>query len=110
MYAGSRCAKGFGCRIRAREAEHLMTSADQFSDDCGTDKACSSGNKNTHILSSSALMNSSDTDEALTPLGSRVETLAVIDLHSRAEAGRPLISINSRNQSSAESFACSGPN
>jgi hypothetical protein len=50
MYGGSRRNKGLGCRIRASEAEHLMTSVDQFSGDCGTDEACSSGDKNTHIL------------------------------------------------------------
>jgi hypothetical protein len=50
MYVGSRRDKGFGCRIRASEAEHLMTSVDQFSDDCGTNEARSAGNKNTHIL------------------------------------------------------------
>jgi hypothetical protein len=27
-----------------------MTSVDQFSDDCRTNKACSTGNKNTHIF------------------------------------------------------------
>ena len=55
-------------------------------------------------------MNSVDRDEAFTRLGSRVETFAVINLHSRAEAGRPSISINSCSQSSAESSACSDPN
>jgi hypothetical protein len=33
MYVGSGCGKGFGCRIRASETEHLMTSVDQLSDD-----------------------------------------------------------------------------
>jgi len=51
-----------------------------------------------------------DKDEALTRLASRVEAFAVIKRHSRVEAGRPSISINSRSQSSAESFACSAPN
>jgi hypothetical protein len=50
MYVGSRRDKGLGCRIRASEAEHLMTSIEQFSDDCGTDEAGRSGGKNTHIL------------------------------------------------------------
>src|SRR6266851_2515306 len=50
MYVGSRLEKRFGCCIRASEAEHPMTSVDQFSDDCRTDEACSSGDKNTHIL------------------------------------------------------------
>jgi hypothetical protein len=50
MYVGSRRDKGLGCRIRASEAEHLMTSIDQFSDDCGADEAGSSSDKNTHIL------------------------------------------------------------
>jgi hypothetical protein len=39
----------------------------------------------------------------------KTRTFAVINRHSRAEAGRPSISINSCNQSSAESSACSGP-
>jgi hypothetical protein len=51
-----------------------------------------------------------DTDEVITRLASRVELLAVINRHSRAEAGRPSTSINSRSQSSVESSACSGPN
>jgi hypothetical protein len=50
MYAGSRRDKGLGCRIGASETEHLMTNVDQLSDDCGTDEACSSGDKNAHIL------------------------------------------------------------
>jgi hypothetical protein len=55
-------------------------------------------------------MNAVDRDEAFTRLGSRVETFAVINLHSRAEVGRPSISVNSCNQSSAEISACSDPN
>src|ERR1700741_4859043 len=55
-------------------------------------------------------MNLVDKDEAFTRLAIRVETLAVIDLHSRLEAGKPSISINSRSQSSAEISACSDPN
>src|ERR1700687_3111815 len=89
MYVGSRREKEFACRIRASEAEHLMTSVDQFSDDCGTDEACSSGDKNTHILFLLAFVNSVDRDAAFTPLGSRVEAFAVINLHSWAEVGRP---------------------
>jgi hypothetical protein len=50
MYLGSRREKRLGCRIRASEAEHLMTSVDQFSRNCRTDEACSAGDKNTHIL------------------------------------------------------------
>jgi hypothetical protein len=50
MYAGSRRDKGLGCRIGASETEHLMTNVDQLSDDGGTDEACSSGDKNAHIL------------------------------------------------------------
>jgi hypothetical protein len=34
----------------------------------------------------------------------------VSDLHSRADAGRVSISINSRSQSSADNSACSDPN
>jgi hypothetical protein len=52
MYAGSRRDKSFGRSIRASEAEHLMTSLNQFSDDGRTYEACSSGDENTHILSS----------------------------------------------------------
>jgi hypothetical protein len=110
MYVSSHCNKGLGCRIRASEAEHLMTGVDQFSDDCGTDKACSSSHKNAHIVFLLEFMNSVDIDEAFTALGSRVETFAVINLHSRAEAGRPSLSINSCTQCSAESSACSDPN
>jgi hypothetical protein len=55
-------------------------------------------------------VNSVDRDEAFTPLTIRVETFAVINLHSRAEVGNPSIWINSCNQSSAESSACSDPN
>jgi hypothetical protein len=110
MYVGSRRDKGLGCRIRAREAEHLMTGVDQFSDDCGTDEACSAGDKNTHILFLLGICDSVDRDQAYTPLGSRVETFAAINLHSWAEVGRPWIAINSCNQSSAERSACSDPN
>jgi hypothetical protein len=49
MYAGSRRDQGLGCPIRARKTEHLMTSVNQFSDDCRTNEACSTGDKNTHI-------------------------------------------------------------
>jgi hypothetical protein len=55
-------------------------------------------------------MSSVDRDEAFTLPGSRVETFAVINRHSRVEAGKPSISINSCSQSSAESSACSDPN
>jgi hypothetical protein len=55
-------------------------------------------------------MNLIDGDEAFTRLASRVETLAVINLHSQEEAGRPSSSINSRSQSSAEISAYSDPN
>jgi hypothetical protein len=59
-------------------------------------------------------VNSVDRDEAVLEvvnrLASRVETLTVINLHSRVEAGRPSIAINSCSQSSAESSACSYPN
>jgi hypothetical protein len=52
MYLGSRRDQRLGARIRARKSEHLMTSVDQFSDDCRTNKACSAGNESTHIVSS----------------------------------------------------------
>jgi hypothetical protein len=50
MYARSRRDKRFGCRIRAGQTEHLMTSVHQFSNDCRTDEARGPGNKNTHDL------------------------------------------------------------
>src|SRR5580692_9046861 len=50
MHVGSRGDERFGSRIRAREAEHLMTSVDQLSDDCHTNEARSASDKNTHIL------------------------------------------------------------
>src|ERR1700756_5766944 len=50
MYLRSRGNKLFGCPLGAGKAEHLMTSTDQFSDDCGTNEACSSCNKCTHVL------------------------------------------------------------
>jgi hypothetical protein len=58
----------------------------------------------------SVICGSVDKDEAFARLGSRLETFAVIDLHSWAEAGRASISINSRSQSFAASSACSDPN
>jgi len=58
----------------------------------------------------SAFVISDDGDEALTRLASRVEAFAVINRHWRAEPGRSSILINSCNQSSAESSACSDPN
>src|ERR1700730_10578521 len=90
-----------------------MTSVDQFSDDGRTNESCSSGDKNTHIHFLLTFVNAADRDdrdEALTPPGSRVETFAEINLHSRTEVGRVSISINSCNQSSVESSACPGPN
>jgi hypothetical protein len=45
----SGCDKRFSCRIRARKAEHLMTSVDQLSDDCRSNETCSAGDKNPHI-------------------------------------------------------------
>ena len=51
MYVGSRCEKIFGSLIRARKAEHLMTSIDEFADNSRTEKTCSSSDKNTHIFS-----------------------------------------------------------
>src|SRR5207248_11660892 len=50
MYLGSRRDERSGCLLRTSKAEHLMTSANQFLDDCGTDEACRPGDKNTHIL------------------------------------------------------------
>ncbi len=50
MHLGASGDKRLGARIRAREAEHLMTSVDEFPNDGRTDKACSTSNKNTHIF------------------------------------------------------------
>jgi hypothetical protein len=41
IYIGSPRDKRLGSCIRARKTEHLMTSVDQFSNDCRTNKACS---------------------------------------------------------------------
>jgi len=87
-----------------------MTRIDQFSDDCGTYEACGACDKNTHIPFLLIVCDSVDRDEAFTRLASRVEALAVINRHSRIEAGRSSILINSCSQSSAESAACSDPN
>jgi hypothetical protein len=40
--------KGRGSRIRAREAENLMTRGDQLSDDGGTNKTGGAGDEDTH--------------------------------------------------------------
>ena len=45
---GARCGKRLGARIRAGEAEHLMTRADEFLNDGGADKARSSSDEDTH--------------------------------------------------------------
>ncbi len=66
--------------------------------------------KNTHIPFLLIVCDSVDRDEPFTRLASRVEALAVINRHSRVEAGRSSILINSCSQSSAESAACSDPN
>src|ERR1700733_5455454 len=87
-----------------------MACADELFHDCRADETCGTSYKNTHIISSYAIFGSADRDEALIRLASRLQTFAVINRHSRAEAGRSLISINSCNQSSAESSACSDPN
>src|SRR6266404_2019605 len=87
-----------------------MTRNDQFLDDCGTYEARGACDENTHI---SFLLSISDSvlgTKQFTRVASRVETFSVINLHSRAEVGRPSILINSCNQSSAESSACSDPN
>src|SRR6476660_325010 len=55
-------------------------------------------------------MKLADKDAAFTRLASRVEALAVINLHSRVEAGKPSTVSNSCSQSSAECSACSDPN
>jgi len=50
MDLGACGGQRLSARIRAREAEHLMTSVNQLSNDCRTNEACSTGNKNTHTL------------------------------------------------------------
>jgi hypothetical protein len=45
---GSRRGKGCGGRIRAGEAEHLMSRGDQLSADYGTDEAGDAGDEDTH--------------------------------------------------------------
>jgi hypothetical protein len=46
----SPCGKRLGRRIRARQTKNLMTSINQFSDDCRTNEACCASWKNTHTL------------------------------------------------------------
>src|ERR1035438_9008590 len=50
MNIGSSGGKRRGTGIRTREAEHLMTRADEFLNDCGADEACSPSDKDTHSL------------------------------------------------------------
>jgi hypothetical protein len=50
MYIGSSGGKGRCTRIRASEAEYLISRVDQLSDDCGTYEACGACDENTHIL------------------------------------------------------------
>ena len=40
--------KGFGARIGASETEDLMTRVDEFRNKGRTDKACSTGDENSH--------------------------------------------------------------
>src|SRR5437868_14321459 len=87
-----------------------MARIDQLSDDSGTYKACGTCDENTHIFFLLSTCDLVDRDGAFTRVASRAETLRVICLHSRFEAGRPSIATNSCNQSSAESSACSDPN
>ncbi len=50
MHLGARGRKRFGSGIRAREAQHLMARVNELWNNGRTDKAGSSGYKNTHIL------------------------------------------------------------
>ena len=63
MYLGSSGGKGRGTCIRTREAEHLMTRADEFLNDCGADEACSPGDKDTHTLFSLILTSRHESDK-----------------------------------------------
>src|SRR5260370_42081278 len=50
MPRGARGRKRFGPGIRTREAQHLMARVNELWNNGRTDKAGSSGHKNTHIL------------------------------------------------------------
>ena len=50
LHIGSCRSKGRGSRIRTSQPEHLMARADEFRNDCGANKACSSRDKDSHIL------------------------------------------------------------
>ncbi len=50
MHLGARGRERLGAGIRAREAQHLMARVDELRNDGRTDKAGSSGDKDTHIL------------------------------------------------------------
>src|ERR1700733_2370475 len=63
MDIGSSGGKGGGTCVRTREAKHLMTSADEFLNDCGADEACSSGDKDTHTLFSLILTSCHESDK-----------------------------------------------
>lgn len=48
MHLGPCRGKGRGSRIRAREAENLMTRGDQFSDDGGANETGGAGDEDAH--------------------------------------------------------------
>ena len=50
MHLSARGHKRLGAGLRAREAQHLMARVNELWNDGGTDKAGSSGDKDTHIL------------------------------------------------------------
>ncbi len=53
MHLGPRGRKRLGASLRAGEAQHLVARVNEFWNDGGTDKAGSSGDKDTHVLFSS---------------------------------------------------------
>jgi hypothetical protein len=50
LHIGARRSKRRGGGIRTSQAEHLMTCADEFWNDCGANEAGSPSDKDTHCL------------------------------------------------------------
>jgi hypothetical protein len=48
LYLSPGCGQRLGARIAASKTEHLVTCADQFRDDPGTDESCCTCHENTH--------------------------------------------------------------
>jgi hypothetical protein len=120
MHLGPSGDKRFSSRIRASEAEYLMTRVNQLTDNSRTDETCGACNENTHFLPPMIASTYKDIDasdwhglvivEAFTRAASRVEALRVIRRQSRVEEGKALVVNNSLSQSSADSSASSDPN